>query len=59
MTVDKDREHRFFAAIAVALTVFLVIKSVFSQQDNLPLVFIMLGMFVALSARFRAPVAQR
>jgi hypothetical protein len=38
---------------------FFVIKSVFSQQDNHPLVFMMLGMVVALVWRIQQqrPVA--
>jgi hypothetical protein len=40
-----------FAPLAIALTNFLVIKSVFSQQDNHPVVYMMLGAVVALCNR--------
>jgi hypothetical protein len=48
-----DREYAFLIPITIALTNFLIIKSVFSQQDNHPLIFMMLGMLVALIYRAR------
>ncbi|MHB8528256.1 MAG: O-antigen ligase family protein [Caulobacteraceae bacterium] len=43
-----NRDYAFLVPIAIALVNFFVISSVFSQQDNNPLVFMMLGMIVAL-----------
>jgi hypothetical protein len=48
---SKDRELGLLTPLAVALSAFLVIKIVFSQQDNHPLIFMMLGILVALSYR--------
>jgi hypothetical protein len=48
---DNDGDLAFLAPIAMALINFVVIKSVFSEPDNHPLVFMMLGMAVALIAR--------
>jgi hypothetical protein len=53
-TVGRDDDLAFLAPLAMALMNFIVIKSVFSQQDNHPLVFMMLGMTAALLARARA-----
>lgn len=39
------------APTAISLTAFLVIKSVFSQQDNHPLVFMMFGLIVGVIFR--------
>lgn len=52
-SVGEDGEVAFLAPLAMALMNFIVIKSVFSQQDNHPLVFMMLGMIAALLARTR------
>lgn len=46
-----DPEIAYLAPIAIAFVNFVVIKSVFSQQDNHSLIFAMLGMVVALVAR--------
>ncbi len=46
-----DRETLLLLPLAIALTSFLVIKSVFSQEANHPLVFMMLAMVFALVAR--------
>jgi hypothetical protein len=54
-----DRECSFLGAISASLISFLVIKSVFSQQDNHPLVYMMLGMAAALSARVAGQKNQR
>ncbi len=45
---DKSQQARLAAPLAVCLAVFLVIKSVLSQTDNHPVVFMMLGMTLAL-----------
>lgn len=47
----RDRELSLLAPLTIALSAFLVIKGVFSQQDGHPLVFAMLGMVVALAYR--------
>ena len=49
----RDSEMYLLAPLAVALAEFLVIKSVFSQEDNHSLLFLFLGMTVALVARAR------
>ena len=48
-----DRETELAGAVSVALAVFLVVKSVLSEVNNHTLVFLLLGMVVALSARER------
>lgn len=53
LSSTRDREYAFLVPIAIALTNFMVIKSVFSQQDNHPLVYMMLGMVVALVHRIK------
>ena len=50
----KSPDNLFLAPIAISLTNFFVIKSVFSQEDNHPLVFMMMGMAAALVVRARA-----
>ena len=47
-----DQEYYLVIPIAVALSAFLVIKSVFSQQDNHPLIYVMIG--AALATMHRA-----
>lgn len=47
----QDKEIVYAAPLAIAISAFLVIKIVFSQQDNHPLLFMMLGMLVALVYR--------
>jgi hypothetical protein len=56
----KCTETRLLSAVAVALMNFVIIKSVFSQQENHPLVFALLGMAVALIWRVQKtmPVKQ-
>lgn len=49
-----DKEYSFLIPITIALTNFVIIKAVLSQQDNHPLIFMMLGMVVALIYRLRA-----
>jgi len=48
-----DPEILYLGPIAITLANFFIIKSVFSQQENHPLIFAMLGMVVALVARQR------
>ena len=48
-----DREYSLLVPITIAVMNFIVIKAVFSQQDNHPLIFMMLGMLVALIARMQ------
>ena len=45
------REVEMLTPITIALTTFFIIKSSFSEQDNHPLVFMMLGMVAALVHR--------
>lgn len=45
---SRDQETALLAPLIIALANFLLIKSVFSQQDNHPLIFVMLGIVVAL-----------
>jgi hypothetical protein len=46
-----DRETSYVGAIAASILTFIIIKSVFSQQDNHPLMYMILGMLMAISAR--------
>lgn len=48
-----DREAGFLLPAMICLVNFVVIKSVFSQQDNHPLVFMVLGMAVAIIYRVK------
>jgi hypothetical protein len=48
-----NSENALLIPIAVALLNFIVIKSVFSQEDNHPIIFMLLGMLVALTWRIR------
>ena len=50
-----DPDRAFLWPISVSLVVFLVIKSVFSQQDNHPVVFMMLGALMALASTRKRP----
>ncbi len=50
-----DPEQDFIIPLAIALAVFFVIKLVFSQQDNHPLIYMMMGMLMALFFRIRKP----
>lgn len=50
-TTTRDRELSLVIPLTIALSAFLVIKLVFSQQDNHPLVYAMLGMLIALVHR--------
>ena len=51
---QKDPEISFLAPASIALLSFLIIKSVFSQQDNNPIAFMLIGMVLALITRARA-----
>jgi O-Antigen ligase len=54
---DNGGDQAFLAPLAMSLFNFVVIKSVFSEPDNHPLVFMMLGMVVALVARAKPEAA--
>lgn len=54
LTESEDREFDLFIPLAVSLSNFVVIKGVFSQQDNHPIVFMMVGMVLALAYRLRS-----
>jgi O-antigen ligase len=53
---NADPEQDFIVPIAISLAVFFVIKLVFSQQDNHPLIYMMMGMLMALFFRTRRAV---
>lgn len=55
--LPKDREVSLLIPLAISLTSFFVIKWVFSQQENHPIIFAMLGMIAALV--YRANKAER
>ena len=44
--------------IMISLSIFVVVKSVFAQQENHPLVFILLGALIAICYRIRARLAE-
>ncbi len=48
---DVDSEAQYLVPLSISLGVFFVIKSVFSQQDNHPLIYLMMGMIMALVYR--------
>lgn len=56
--VWRDRELSLLMPIAVSLTNYIVIKSVFSNPDNHPMAFMMMGMALALIARVRRLVVE-
>lgn len=53
LSVGRARDYALFTPIAISLVTFFVIKSVFSQEGNHPLVFMMLGAIAALVYRLR------
>jgi hypothetical protein len=55
----KDPEFTLLIPLSIALSAFLVIKLVFSQQDNHPLVFAMLGALVAMIWRVRSAAEEQ
>jgi hypothetical protein len=44
----RDRESELLVPITASMCIFFVIKAVLSQQDNHPVVFMLMGMLVAL-----------
>jgi hypothetical protein len=48
---NSGRDGVFLGPLVISLTNFCVLKSVFSQEDNHPLTFMMMGMVVALVSR--------
>ena len=52
----QDKETRLLLPLTIALCNFFIIKSIFSQQENHPLVFAMLGMICALVLRSKANI---
>lgn len=50
---QADEEASLIIPAAIAIVNFVVIKSVFSQEDNHSTVFMILGMIIALSARLK------
>jgi hypothetical protein len=55
----SDRDIAFLAPVAIALTNFLIIKSVFSQLDNQPIMFMILGLAAALVYRSKMAATGR
>jgi hypothetical protein len=53
-TSPDVRESEFLMPIAIAMGNFFVIKSIFSQEENHPLIFMLLGMTVALVYRIKS-----
>ena len=49
----KHRDYAFLAPIAIAIVNFIVIKSVFSQTENHPVIYMIVGALVALVHRLR------
>jgi hypothetical protein len=49
----QNTDRSFILPITVSLVVFIIVKSVFSQQENHPLVFMMLGALMAIIATSR------
>jgi O-antigen ligase len=54
----RDREITLLIPLSVAMSAFLVIKLVFSQPDNHPLIYAMLGLLVGLIYRVQAANAE-
>lgn len=52
---SEDKEFDYIIPLGISMAVFFVIKSVFSQQDNHPLVYMMMGMIMALVYRANKP----
>lgn len=50
---SKDSEARYLIPLGVSASAFIVIKFVFSQIENDPLLFLILGMITALTARLK------
>lgn len=47
----SEPEAQFIVPASISLGVFFVIKSVFAQQDNHPLIYMLMGMIIALLYR--------
>ena len=47
---SQNEDRSFLLPITISLMIFIIIKSVFSQQENHPIIFMMLGAMVALIA---------
>jgi hypothetical protein len=56
---SQHEDRSFILPITVSLMTFIIIKSVFSQQENHPVVFMMLGALVALIATSRRAPGSR
>lgn len=58
-TPSKDREIGLLMPLATCLCAFLVIRGVFGQPDIHPMIFMLMGMIIALVARAQAelPIA--
>ena len=52
-----SRELELVTAISITMINFFLIKSVYSQEDNHPLIFMLLGMLVALIHRVKSTAA--
>lgn len=50
---EDTPEHHYLAPLLIALSNFIVIKAIFSQESNHPLAFMMLAMVLALIWRIR------
>ena len=57
-TPPNEAKRTFYLPIFQSLLAFFVIKSVFSQQDNHPVIYMMIGLLLALVARDRASGAK-
>ena len=53
VSVGRSKDYGFLVPIAIALLNFFVIKSVFAAEDNHAIIFMFLGMIVALISRLR------
>ncbi|WP_394269978.1 O-antigen ligase family protein [Qipengyuania sp.] len=53
------QEHLLLIPMMASLTVFVIVKSVFSQQDNHPMVFLTLGALCAICWRIHKEVGNR
>lgn len=53
----KEQELQLLLPMCVSIVSFIVIKYVFSQEDNHPLAFMLLGAVIAFAARVKAEAA--
>ncbi|MEO8723327.1 MAG: O-antigen ligase family protein [Sphingobium sp.] len=51
LLTTQDREILYLAPLVISAINFVIIKSIFSQQENHPLIFIVLGAITALTMR--------